>query len=59
MIANKILRNIRLNEEKKNSSFMICLEVWTKRRVKERRVVGRRVKGNGYPPLYLDVFKIK
>ena len=33
---------------------MLCLEVW-----RERRVEGRRVKGNDYPPLYLDVFKIK
>ena len=27
-------------------------------RVKGGRVVGRRVKGNGFPPLCLDVFKI-
>ena len=28
------------------------------RRVEGRRVVERRVEGNSYPPLYLDVFKI-
>ena len=27
-------------------------------RVKRRRVVERRVEGNGFPPPYLDVFKI-
>ena len=28
------------------------------RRVKGRRVVERRIEGNGYPSPYLDVFKI-
>ena len=38
---------------------MLCLEVWRKRRVEERREVGKRVKGNSYPPPYLNVSKIK
>ena len=29
------------------------------RGVNGRKVMGRRVKGNGYPPPYLNVFKIK
>ena len=32
---------------------MACLEVQ-----RERGVEGRRVEGNGFPPPYLDVFKI-
>ena len=38
---------------------MLCLKVWRERRIEGRRVVGRRVEGNCYPPPYLDVFKIK
>ena len=43
---------------------MLCLEVWRKRRVKERRVeerreVGKRIKRNSYPPPYLNISKIK
>ena len=33
---------------------MLCLEVW-----RERRVEGKRVKGNDYSPSYLNVSKIK
>ena len=45
--------------EKRGS--IICLEVWRERerRVKGKRVVGRRVEGNGYPLPCLNVFKIK
>ena len=38
---------------------MLCLEVLRERRVEGRRVMERRVEGNGYPPSCLDVFKIK
>lgn len=38
---------------------MKCLEVWRKRRVEERREVGKRVKRNSYPPPYLNISKIK
>ena len=39
--------------------LMLCLEVWRKMGVERRGVVERTVKKNGYPLLYLDVFKIK
>ena len=38
---------------------MLCLEVWRKRIVKERRVIGRRVEGNYYLSPCLDISKIK
>ena len=38
---------------------MLCLKVWRERRVEGRRVVGKKVEGNGYPSPYLDVLKIK
>jgi len=41
-----------------NAILMACLEVSRGRRVEGKKVVGRRVKENGYPLLYLDVFKI-
>ena len=38
--------------------LMACLEVQRGRRVEGSRVVEMRVEWNGYPPPYLDVFKI-
>ena len=42
----------------RNTALMPCLEVWRERGVEGRRVVGRRVEGNGYPLPYLVIFKI-
>ena len=38
---------------------MLCLEVLKEMRVEGRKVVEKRVEGNGCLPPYLDVFKIK
>ena len=38
---------------------MLCLEVWRERRVNVRRVVGKIIEENDYPPPCLDVFKFK
>ena len=42
--------------------LMLCLEVWRERRVEGRREEessGEESRGDGYPPSFLDVFKIK